>query len=88
MISPYIWSREKWPSIVPIFAFPHMVNLQLRCPGMAKLKVGNPKPDLAILKNTHFLLVFDRYPLSEDNIDYLYPCYRKDISVLKQKLTL
>ena len=30
IISPYIWSREKWPSIVPIFAFPNMVTLVLQ----------------------------------------------------------
>ena len=31
MIIPYIWSREKWPSIVPIFDFPGMVTLTLDC---------------------------------------------------------
>ena len=32
MKRPYIWSRAKWPSIVPIFAFPDMVTLSSSLP--------------------------------------------------------
>ena len=30
MKRPYLWSRAKWPSIVPILAFPDMVTLIYR----------------------------------------------------------